>query len=107
MRRVLQFCAWKARWWQDQITERSTNDPLLTAGLSAYANQQAAMEEEIALTWKSKWAAVRTKAAPIIELVLGDKNEVIDDSMASPSSVEIEIEDENNDADGGSDCDAE
>jgi hypothetical protein len=43
MRRILEFCDWKARWWRDQRSLRTpdTTDSILSEGLQAFAEQQA------------------------------------------------------------------
>jgi len=72
MRRILQFCNWKARWWRDQLSLRTpdTTDNILSEGLQAFAEQQAAQEFDIAKDWESKWRAVRVRARPIVDGIL-------------------------------------
>lgn len=66
MRRVLQFCSWKASWWRSRPSGRLTDNNFLKEGLLAYAHEQAAREDEIASRWQAKWVAARAQAAPII-----------------------------------------
>ncbi|KAF8224566.1 hypothetical protein L208DRAFT_1310555 [Tricholoma matsutake] len=35
MRRVLEFCQWKARWWEYQASDHHTDLEMLTEGLLA------------------------------------------------------------------------
>ncbi|KAJ7731090.1 hypothetical protein B0H14DRAFT_3097890 [Mycena olivaceomarginata] len=58
MRRVLEFCAWKAHWWDDRAEARSDVTPELAEGLRAYALAQAARERAWELDWRNKWAAL-------------------------------------------------
>jgi hypothetical protein len=47
MCQTLEFCSWKANWWETQITQWESYllpDDLLTEGLKAYAHQQAVLE---------------------------------------------------------------
>ncbi|KAJ7310802.1 hypothetical protein DFH08DRAFT_655482, partial [Mycena albidolilacea] len=61
MQRVLEFCAWKAHWWDDRAEARSNVTPELAEGLRAYALAQAARERAWELDWRNKWAAVRER----------------------------------------------
>jgi hypothetical protein len=72
MRRTLQFCDWKVRWWRDQLSLRTpdTTDNILSEGLQAFAEQQTAQEFGIAKDWESKWRGVRARARPIIYGIL-------------------------------------
>ncbi|KAJ7833212.1 hypothetical protein B0H14DRAFT_3087705 [Mycena olivaceomarginata] len=57
MRRVLEFCRWKAKWWDNQRAARTGVPGPLAEGLWAYATEQAAREREWAAQWEGKWAA--------------------------------------------------
>jgi len=71
MRRTLQFCSWKAKWWRDQQSLRVlATDHILSDGLKAFAEQQAAQEFDIAKDWEVKWRAMRQRARPIVDGIL-------------------------------------
>lgn len=110
MRRTLEFCSWKANWWETQITQRESSllpDDPLAGGLKAYAHQQAALEREIATNWAFKWRRTRNRAIPIVSAVMGDGWVVHDDGeMMSIDDlandlIELELDD---DEAVGSDC---
>jgi hypothetical protein len=86
MRRVLEFCRWKAKWWENRRAARTGVPGLLAEGLWAYATEQAVREREWAAQWEGKWAAVRTRAAVALT------DELVDVTQAV--SVEVELEDE-------------
>jgi hypothetical protein len=109
MRRTLEFCSWKANWWETQITQWESclqpDDPL-AGGLKAYAHQQAAFEREIARKWAFKWRGTRNRAIPIVSAVMGDGWVVHDDGEEmsiddlANDLIELELDDEA----VGSDC---
>ena len=109
MRRTLEFCSWKANWWETQITQRESSlqpDDPLAGGLKAYAHQQAAFEREIARKWAFKWRGTRNRAIPIVSAVMGDGWVVHDDGEEMSINdlandlIELELDDEA----VGSDC---
>ncbi|KIM82772.1 hypothetical protein PILCRDRAFT_7683 [Piloderma croceum F 1598] len=61
MRRVLQFCDWKAKWWRNLLSLRTPDDNMLSEGLATYTAQQAAQELDIAQNWEAKWKAAVTR----------------------------------------------
>lgn len=76
MRRVIQFCHWKATWWQQQARRRvnstepgspSSVSPELNEGILAYAAEQEAMENALATSFEGKWATVRATARREVE----------------------------------------
>lgn len=115
MRRVLMFCEWKNRWWKDQVARRLVTlpeseenrafvSPELAEGLRAFSEDQAAQESALALSFSGKWSAVRARARPLINRVMGivdpgGEDVVIDD----PGMVEFLMGEEDDDAGGGSD----
>src|SRR5882724_545744 len=87
MRRILQFCDWKAKWWRNQPSLRTPDDNMLSEGLDAYAAQQAAQELDIAQNWEAKWKAVRIRAQPIINGIPGGYQE--EDHVGPCETIEI------------------
>lgn len=88
MRRVIEFCYWKANWWNQQARRRIdvqhasgdfTISSELEEGLCAYAAEQAAMETAMALLFESKWTAVRAAARAEVE------------GLSEPSSMSASI----------------
>ncbi|KAJ7065997.1 hypothetical protein B0H15DRAFT_794417 [Mycena belliarum] len=84
MRRVLQYCAWKANWWDQRRYSRKGVSPELAEGLCADATEQAARERRWLDKWQSMWHAVRQRTALVLADVLVD----VEDAMV----VEIEEE---------------
>ncbi|KAF8181396.1 hypothetical protein K438DRAFT_1601641, partial [Mycena galopus ATCC 62051] len=84
MRRVLEYCAWKVKWWEDRRNSRTGVSAELAEGLQAYATEQAARERY--WSWQAKWAAVRVRAETVLANNLGDVAEVV--------GVEVELEEE-------------
>ncbi|KAJ6459377.1 hypothetical protein C8R47DRAFT_1081340 [Mycena vitilis] len=70
MRRVLEFCSWKARWWEARV-------------------EPAARERKWEALWRAKWAAVRVRAG----LVLRDHVVPVTEGVLVP--LEVELDDEN------------
>lgn len=66
MRRVLEFCVWKASWWKGKDSLRKDLPGPLAEGLSGYAAEQADIEERIRTAWTTKWASARQLAQPLI-----------------------------------------
>jgi hypothetical protein len=92
MRRVLEFCHWKAAWWMEQVPLREDVSALLAEGLRAYAEEQADMERRIQAAWEAKWAAARELARPIIQVVLGEAPTEPTQQVVGP--IELDIEDD-------------
>ncbi|KAJ7190917.1 hypothetical protein GGX14DRAFT_537939 [Mycena pura] len=86
MHRVLEFCTWKAAWWDERRESRQGVSPELAEGLRAYATEQAARERYWRLKWERQWEAVRRKAALALA---NDLNDVTDEV-----AVEVEVEEE-------------
>jgi hypothetical protein len=64
------------------------DDPLIE-GLQAYGYRQAALEMEILEKWGVKWTAVRLRAKPIIQAVLG--GDVNLGEAAEPATIELDL----------------
>ncbi|KAJ7812570.1 hypothetical protein B0H14DRAFT_3478739 [Mycena olivaceomarginata] len=89
MRRVLEFCAWKARWWDERVESRSISvTPELAEGLRAYALAQAVRERAWEVQWRTKWAAARECAQIVMHHRIVDVTELV------PLEVELEEEEE-------------
>ncbi|KAJ7494558.1 hypothetical protein B0H11DRAFT_1716969 [Mycena galericulata] len=106
MRRVLEFCAWKARWWDQRVAPargegRAPITPELAEGLRAYALAQAARERAWGQVWTAKWAAVRARAT----LVMRDQVQDVTEGVLVPLEVELDEEDNEEDGFGGFDED--
>lgn len=112
MDRVLKYCGWKHVWWKAQILRRLPKlggriHKSLREGLAAYAEQQAHMENALALDWQEKWRAVRERAVPILEgntpmELLEDDEAVGTAAMVKPiETIEtIELCDDDEETDG-------
>jgi hypothetical protein len=63
MKRTLTYLKWKAASWREHIEHipqvvGNANDAVLTSGLEAYAEEQAAVSESIAREFAHKWAPI-------------------------------------------------
>ena len=67
MRRVLEFCSWKASRWKERLSLRGKVPEPLAEGLCAYAAEQADMEQRIRTAWTTKWASARQLAQPLLQ----------------------------------------
>jgi hypothetical protein len=108
MRRALTFCEWKNGWWKDQVMHRTEDaegsvlSSELTEGLLAYAEEQAVMESALAMSFMGKWRAVRERARPFINKVMGlapDTDVIMEDAGV----IEFLISEEDDNNGGGSD----
>lgn len=96
MRRILQFCDWKERWWKDQQDLRSLVEPhekTLREGLLAYSEKQMALERAIGQSWEAKWRGMRARAAPIIAGEIPEDVEDEDDYAGETEVIQFYYED--------------
>jgi hypothetical protein len=106
MRRILEFCQWKATWWLEQAPRRKDLPPQLAEGLHAYAEEQADLERRISLSWTAKWKLARALAQPILLAGLGaapvlPAQEIL--AGTSEEVIELDIDDEQDEHAGDSD----
>jgi hypothetical protein len=87
MRRTLDFCSWKVRWWEQQAHRRTTVAPHLREGLVAYATENAATERRRLMSWSNEWTAVRQRAAQVLENLLKGREDT-----AGLTMLEVEVE---------------
>jgi hypothetical protein len=66
MRRALESCLWRSRWWQSRAQVSAEWESYLAEGLAAYACEQSLAEKERAIQWSSQWSAVRERARHIL-----------------------------------------
>ena len=107
MRRTLEFCSWKAAWWESRITQRVPSDGPLADGLRAYAYKQAALEREISDKWALKWRGTRNQAIPVISAVMGEDWLTPSDGQEDDfvhDLIELELDDQYEGDAVGSDC---
>ncbi|KAF8122930.1 hypothetical protein K438DRAFT_1651868, partial [Mycena galopus ATCC 62051] len=89
MRRVLEFCAWKARWWDQRVDSgRPGINPELAEGLRAYALEHAAQQRAWEVQWGKKWSAVREHARDVM------RDHIVDVEDLVPLEVELDEEEE-------------
>lgn len=87
MRRVLEFCNWRAAWWTEQVSHRKDLPGPLTEGLQAYAVEQADMEQRIHAAWATKWRGARKLAQPLLEAIATGKP--VQEAVVGPTDLEI------------------
>lgn len=98
MRRVLEFCGWKANWWEERLepvrdASRPAITPELAEGLQAYALEQISWERRWIELWGTKWEAVRQRATA----VLRDHLVAVENEVLVPIEVELDRDDEEGD----------
>ncbi|KAG6913093.1 hypothetical protein DXG01_009708, partial [Tephrocybe rancida] len=57
MGRALEYLKWKGRWWRGQISFRPVADKELAEGLQAYAQDQASLQEMLAVSFREIFRA--------------------------------------------------
>ncbi len=92
MRRAIQFCAWKMKWWEKQARRRISIPSHLAEGITAYATEHAATERRWLTSWSSSWLAIRQQAKLVLETYLKDQEDTIDVAV-----LEVEIERDDDD----------
>lgn len=109
MRRVLEFCVWKATWWLRQIPRRKSLAQPLAEGLRAYAEEHADLEHRIAASWEAKWASARQLAEPILREFWGVEPAVAcqEDVEGQPIIIELDIDEDQGEHGNGADSDFE
>lgn len=58
MRRAIKYYEWRAQWWRSQATCRSNSDDATLHGVSAYAEKQAYLSEQLACRSALLWLPV-------------------------------------------------
>lgn len=91
MRRAVQFCEWKALWWENQGNRRQTVLSHLAEGLMAYATEQAMAERFRAKLWASLWSDIRGRAAVVLKAIDGDHDDGLTSEMVT---LEILVDDD-------------
>ena len=93
MRRVIEFCRWRAKWWDEQATVRMNSvDTQLLEGLTSYAAEQACVERQRAAHLEGKWAPVRSRAKAALSQV---NHQVSATQIVSAElSIEVEVDDD-------------
>jgi hypothetical protein len=87
MRRALDFCSWKVKWWEEQAHRRTSVSPHLREGLVAYSIENATTERRRLLSWSNAWAPVRQRAAQVLENHLKDREDA-----AALTMLDVEVE---------------
>ncbi|KAG6805596.1 hypothetical protein H0H92_014788 [Tricholoma furcatifolium] len=82
MRRVLEYCRWRADWWERQECRR-TASPLLQEGLIAYVTEQANIERSRASAWQAQWEDLRARA-----------QETLRDELLPFPTIEVQLDGE-------------
>jgi hypothetical protein len=83
MRRSIQFCEWKALWWDSRKGCRGSVLPHIGEGITAYSAEQADTERRRASHWMDKWVNVRKLAEAVLEKHLTDEEHVATGPLAT------------------------
>jgi hypothetical protein len=89
MRRSLDFCWWRSQWWRLRVGDQSDTAGHIAEGLSAYALEQSAAEQQRAIQWSTQWSAVRERAQTILTTQLSNV-----ETQEPLAELAVEIEDE-------------
>jgi hypothetical protein len=79
MRRCLEYCQWKAKWWEGLVNSRNCSSmttkvvmpEALVEALNAYALEHSWAEYRRLNRWKGTWEALRKRAVEVLEAKLG------------------------------------
>ncbi|KAK7030436.1 hypothetical protein VNI00_014007 [Paramarasmius palmivorus] len=91
MRRSIEFCRWKAGWWEQQKGRRNDVEQWLGEGLNAYASEQAFMETSRAIVWNRQLFSIRERAKVIREWVDNPAKD-LEECLTQLSPLEIELD---------------
>jgi hypothetical protein len=100
MHQSLAFCLWRAKWWTGRISNHTGKPAHVIEGLVAYAMEQRNTEEQWAIVWAVKWAAIRERATVVLQ---GHLSNTITGSLPD-LLVELKDEDEREDEGDGEDA---
>lgn len=67
MRRTIEYCRWRAKWWESQSAIRKDVSPELADGLSVYALEHADLESRMERDLESRWEAIRSRARALMD----------------------------------------
>ncbi|KAF8058561.1 hypothetical protein FPV67DRAFT_1565454 [Lyophyllum atratum] len=93
MRRVLEYCEWRASWWEKEGSHRESGSASLNEGLRAYAAEQVEVERSRAELWRQRWAPVRERAKEALRDKLQEHFDVIEVELDIEESEEEEWSD--------------
>ncbi|KAL0069537.1 hypothetical protein AAF712_003195 [Marasmius tenuissimus] len=93
MRRGIEFCHWKAQWWNQQIGQRDGIPLYLEEGLKAYAREHSEEETERAIVWAQAWAPICERAKVILRYLSDPRYNAVLPTL-TPLEVEIGREDD-------------
>jgi hypothetical protein len=74
MRRSLSFCLWRSKWWFCRASGHTDKPAHVVEGLVAYSTEQKDAEEQRAMLWAAKWAAIRERAKAVLRGHLANDN---------------------------------
>lgn len=96
MRRVLEYCGWKADWWKGLAAGAPVADSsAVVEGMNAYAAEQAQREEHMAENFAAKWTVVRENARFLIDRVQhGSSAAPMFHSTANPIVIDVDVDDD-------------
>ena len=92
MRQAIQFCVWKANWWETQAQCRTSIPSHLADGIAAYATEHADTEHRWFTSWFNSWLPIRQWAKLVLERYLQGQEDIIDVAV-----LEVDIEGDDDD----------
>ncbi|KAK7021051.1 hypothetical protein VNI00_017540 [Paramarasmius palmivorus] len=94
MRRSIQFCTWKSRWWISQVGKCQDTTSWQAEGLKAYAIQQAYLEHQRGQAWTDRWQPVRARGQEVLQSLCETDNAVDKLSSLNKLVVDLDLDDE-------------
>lgn len=71
MRRVIAYFKWRAEWWREQAGRRGDVSSSLARGLTAYAEKQARVFEDLATRCGARWYSYVKSIGPVPQWLAG------------------------------------
>src|SRR5262245_44300346 len=102
MRRSLEYCWWRSRWWLQRAKRQEEVASHVAEGLHAFAVEQSNAEQDRAIRWTTQWAAIRKRAKVVLETQLSN----VELQVPLPVLV-VELEDDGDDDDDDLEADEE
>ncbi|KAF7298517.1 CxC2 domain-containing protein [Mycena indigotica] len=94
MRRVLQFCAWKANWWRERRDRRQGLPDAIMSGLRAYAYRQAHIQESRHAQFFRNWQDVPSFIQLGLDQLQAMHTDALDEGGAYEKSISLVADDD-------------
>ena len=92
MHQAIQFCVWKANWWETQAQCWTSIPSHLADGIAAYATEHADTKHHQFTSWFNSWLPIWQRAKLVLERYLQGQEDIIDVAV-----LEVDIEGDDDD----------